>query len=303
MSATRASGTRPRRIAPSVALRLGRVSNLPTVWTNALAGIALAGGDPWQAATLPVLLALSLFYVGGMYLNDAFDREIDARDRPLRPIPAGEVAANTVFAAGFAMILAGLALLLPAAQLARADAAGALAAGTALAAAILVYDWWHKGNPASPLLMGACRVLAYVTAAAAVAGAAPPALLAAAAVALCYLIGLTYIAKQETLDHVANLWPLAFLAAPLPYGLALLPSGGGLAGLLLLALLVWIAMALRLLRRRRAGDIPRAVVRLIAGISLLDALFLAGAGQGGAAVLAVLCFTTTLAQQRWVSGT
>lgn len=75
--------------AAGVALRLGRVSNLPTVWTNALAGAALAGGEPWQAAMLPLLLALSLFYVGGMYLNDAFDRDIDARERPARPIPAG----------------------------------------------------------------------------------------------------------------------------------------------------------------------------------------------------------------------
>ena len=31
-------------MTPLTALRLGRVSNLPTVWTNALAGIALSGG-------------------------------------------------------------------------------------------------------------------------------------------------------------------------------------------------------------------------------------------------------------------
>lgn len=41
-------------MTPAVALRLGRVSNLPTVWTNALAGIALAGASPWHWATLPV---------------------------------------------------------------------------------------------------------------------------------------------------------------------------------------------------------------------------------------------------------
>ena len=32
---------------------------------------------------------LSLFYIGGMYLNDAFDREFDARARPDRPDPGG----------------------------------------------------------------------------------------------------------------------------------------------------------------------------------------------------------------------
>ena len=41
-----------------------------------------------------VLLAMSLFYVGGMYLNDYFDRAIDARERPERPIPAGDISAE-----------------------------------------------------------------------------------------------------------------------------------------------------------------------------------------------------------------
>lgn len=288
-----------------VALRLGRVSNLPTVWSNALAGIALAGGDPWQAATLPAVLALSLFYTGGMYLNDAFDRDFDARERPSRPIPAGQIAAGTVFAAGFAMILGGLAFIVPAAGLAGAGGmGGAVLAGAALGEAILLYDWRHKGNALSPLLMGACRVLAYLTAGIAVAGAAPPALLLAAGVALAYLIGLTYIAKQETLGRVRNLWPLAFLAAPLPYGVFLLAGGGGWAvGLLLAALMAWIALALGLLWRRHPGDIPRAVVSLIAGIALLDALFLAGCGEMAAALLALACFATTLGLQGWISGT
>jgi hypothetical protein len=34
---------------------------------------------------------------------------------------------------------------------------------------------------------------------------------------LAYLIGLTYVAKQETLGQVRNLWPLAFLAVPFLY--------------------------------------------------------------------------------------
>ena len=95
----------------AVALRLGRVSNLPTVWTNALAGIVLAGGHVADPRTLPLIVALSLFYVAGMYLNDAYDAEIDARERPERPIPSGRVGAETVFTAGFAMMALGLALL------------------------------------------------------------------------------------------------------------------------------------------------------------------------------------------------
>src|SRR5262249_61425170 len=72
--------------------RLGRVSNLPTVWTNVLAATVLAGAEWGNLRTAVGLLAMSLFYVGGMYLNDYFDRAMDARERPTRPIPAGGVA-------------------------------------------------------------------------------------------------------------------------------------------------------------------------------------------------------------------
>jgi len=44
-------------------------------------------------------------------------------------------------------------------------------------------------------------------------------------------------------------------------------------------------------------------VTLIAGMSVLDAVVLAGAGQALPAGLAILAFVLTLALQRWVSGT
>ena len=81
-------------------LKIGRVSNLPTVWTNVLAGAFLSG----HAADLPtlrwVMLAITLFYTGGMYLNDAFDADIDALERPNRPIPSGQISAKAVSAIG-----------------------------------------------------------------------------------------------------------------------------------------------------------------------------------------------------------
>jgi 4-hydroxybenzoate polyprenyltransferase len=45
------------------------------------------------------------------------------------------------------------------------------------------------------------------------------------------------------------------------------------------------------------------VVGLIAGISLLDALLIAGTGDAGRAVAALLGFALTLGFQRWVPGT
>src|SRR5579883_2976384 len=143
---------------PLVALRLGRISNLPTVWSNTLAGAVMAGGEPWRLVTLLTAAGASLLYVGGMYLNDAFDREIDARERPERPIPSGLVTANAVFASGFGLILLGLGLVLWAA--AEADAGWKpLLAGLLLGGAILFYDWSHKGNPLGPFFMGLCRAL------------------------------------------------------------------------------------------------------------------------------------------------
>src|SRR3984885_2958506 len=81
----------------STALRLGRISNLPTVWTNVAAGIVLSGAPVKAWPALLLMVSLSLFYTAGMVLNDAFDRDFDRRNRPQRPIPAGEVEAATVF--------------------------------------------------------------------------------------------------------------------------------------------------------------------------------------------------------------
>ena len=193
------------------ALRLGRVSNLPTVWTNTLAGAVLAGagGFGWEFAA--ALLAFSLFYTGGMFLNDAFDAPFDAVQRPERPIPSGEIGARAVFTWGFGQMALGIAVL------AAFGVAPALA-GLTLAVAITFYDWHHKKNIFGPVVMGLCRVLVYVGAGLCYTLALPDALWLGAALMLCYLIGLTYVAKQENLGRVENLWPLLFLAAPVAYG-------------------------------------------------------------------------------------
>ncbi len=283
------------------ALALGRVSNLPTVWTNMLAGVVLSGGAPADARVPLLLAAFTLFYVGGMYLNDWFDAAVDAVERPERPIPAGRVAAGTVAAAGFAMLAAGVGLMVAVSALADSGLWPA-AAGAALAACIVLYDWHHKGNPLSPLVMGACRMLVYVAAGVSVLVPPPGALIAAAAVALSYLVGLTYVAKQENLGRVRNLWPLAFLAVPVVYAVSLAPEAPW-TWVYLAGFAAWMLAALRCVVRRGPGDIPRAVVRLIAGIALLDALFVAGAGSATLALACVAGFALTLALQRYVAGT
>ena len=166
--------------------------------------------------------------------------------------------------------------------------------------AIVLYNYWHKGNPLGPLLMGLCRALLYLTAGLAVAARPGPALAAGAVVLLSYLIGLTYVAKQETLTHVANLWPLLFLAAPFVYAAPSLTDNPSVAGLYAL-FLAWVLYALRMLVRRMS--IGKAVVTLIAGISLLDALLIAGTGAQGLAWVAAAGLLVTVFFQRYVRGT
>jgi len=63
------------RSRPRAYLLLARVSNLPTVWTNVLAavagaGVSISGFDPGLAG---VIIALSMLYSAGMFLNDVCD--------------------------------------------------------------------------------------------------------------------------------------------------------------------------------------------------------------------------------------
>jgi len=273
-------------------LSLRRVSNLPTVWSNVLAGTLLAGGSPGPA-TLPVLLAATLFYEGGMLLNDACDRDTDARERPERPIPSGRVSARAVFAAGGALLgLGGLLLL--------GQNPAALAAGAALAVAIVAYDFHHKGVASSPALMGACRGGVYLLAGFAAAPSPEPLVYWAALALAGYVAGLSYAAKQENLAEFRGSWPLALLALPLPWLIAGL-SWAALPFLLLFA--GWVLRMLGFLLRPAHRDARRAVSGLIAGIALLDAAFAAEAGSVAGGLAAVAAFLLADRWQRRVAGT
>ena len=261
----------------STLLRLGRVSNLPTVWTNVVAGSVIAGGYDKPDRMAMTALAMTAFYVGGMYLNDFFDREVDARERPGRPIHAGEINAGTVAAIGFALLAAGVLLmalfgLLP------------MLLGLLLAGMILLYDLWHKGNRLSPLIMGACRALVYLGAGAVVAGEISIGLAIAALALASHVAGLTYAAKKENLDGVEHLWPLLLLALPLIMAFPAEEWPSAIAFALLLGV---DGFAVSLLVQRPApGALIRAVSILIAAISLVDAVAVAAAGGGVLLVLA-----------------
>jgi hypothetical protein len=285
-----------KALSAGTLLRLGRVSNLPTVWSNVFAATVLGGAELPTATTATVILAMTAFYIGGMYLNDAFDREVDIRERPSRPIPAGEVSPAIVFAVGFGLLFVGIGLMLM-----LGSAAGL--AGLALAAAIVGYNLHHKGVGWSPLLIGVCRALVYVGAAVAATGMVEPVLLLGALALIAHVVGLSYAAKQESLNRVDRLWPLGVLAVPFVIALWMLPSGG-LSVLAGATLLVADGLAISMLKNQSEGrDVPRAVSLMIAAIALVDAMVAGSTGSWAAVLLCFAAFTLTLLLQRVVSGT
>ena len=283
------------------ALRLGRVSNVPTVWTNVAAGIALAGAPFKLGPWLALCLAMSALYVGGMYLNDAFDQRWDKQHRPDRPIVAGLVSARTVLIVGFSLLIAGIACM-GIMALVGASTPGAVASSLLLAGLILYYNLHHKGNPLGPLVMGLCRVGVYVTTCMSF-GPPTPMLWLGSALLLGHLIGLTYIAKHETRGKLLRLWPVLLF---LPAAVFSLSQAWPwmLMGILYCGHTMWAGVAPALgWNRSRQANPGRAVPSLIAGISLFDAVLVARTGSWSVAGLCVVAFALTRFWQRHVPGT
>ena len=291
-------------------LRLGRISNLPTVWSNVIAGALLAGAALEPQSFILLCFAFSSFYVGGMFLNDAFDAEFDRQHRPERPIPSGLIERTTVYVMGGAFLLLGV-LCVAAHGMLFEDALRLeplLYAG-ALGVCIVWYNADHKKSALGPVLMGLNRVYVYATTAFVLTPEPQLLLWYGAAALLSYLIGLTYLAQQENRESVRSLWPLLFLTLPLAYPLVSVrwtdaDPDWTVVGIITLALLVWIGRAVRLLRPKTgAPAIFSAITSLIAGISLLDALGAGLAHEPMWALSCVLAFALCLLAQKWVAGT
>ena len=133
---------------------LAELVRLPAALTvpgDVLAGAAAAGWPSGRrTAALPA--ASVCLYWAGMALNDYADRELDAIERPERPIPSGRVPAGHALALAAALSAAGLGL---------AACAGrqALAVALPLVGAVWAYDLLAKPTPLGPVVMGATRGL------------------------------------------------------------------------------------------------------------------------------------------------
>lgn len=307
-------------------LTLGRVSNLPSVWTNILAAVLVAQSalsvekhTSTDLATTPfstagaltielvlmwtvAVLALSLMYLGGMFLNDAFDADWDRQHKVQRPIALGQVASFQVWLHGGGMLCLGIVL---AGGLYQSVSGHQLAFGwlsaLALAGFILSYNYLHKRFVLAPVLMGMCRFGVYFVAALLLAQITTELLIVATGMC-AYICGVTYSAKNEHINAMAGAWSLILLFSPV-FLLAILGYSHPFFWLYALAFSVYLLRNIRrhlLLPKRNIGGF---IGGLLAGIPLLDGLALASINLIVPSLLCCAVFLLMPRLQQWISAT
>ncbi|MEE3921427.1 UbiA family prenyltransferase [Micromonospora sp. BRA006-A] len=119
-----------------------------------LAGAAVAGGrhDPWLL--LSAWAAPTAGWLGGHYLGDYFDRDLDAGSKPHRPIPSSRLRAGTALWCGSACFAAlGVLAVL--------DGWGTTLAALLAGCGIVAYSRWFKARGiAGNLVRGALGAVA-----------------------------------------------------------------------------------------------------------------------------------------------
>lgn len=142
-------------------LQLMRPANCVTAIADILAGVAISGylaeSNLYTIAFFKPILLLCIatvgLYGGGVVFNDVFDAELDAVERPERPIPSGRVSKLK------AKILAIFLLSVGCLTALMVSFTSAYIAVLIVASALL-YDRWGKHQKfIGPINMGFCRGL------------------------------------------------------------------------------------------------------------------------------------------------
>ena len=168
---------------------------------DVVAGAAAAGTlGPRSAGLAGASICL---YWAGMAANDWADRDLDATERPERPIPSGRISAPAALGVAAGLTAAGLALA------GRAGGARAMAVAVPLAAAVWLYDLRLKNTAAGPAGMAACRALDVLLGASA--GNPARAVPAAAAIAV-HTWTVTELSRHEVHGSPGSGLPAATLA-------------------------------------------------------------------------------------------
>lgn len=267
-------------------LTLGRISNLPTVWTNCCAAWVLnrLGRDspffdlPPEGVSdqlsfslsqwLWILLGASLLYVAGTTLNDAFDEEYDREHNKERPIPAGVLKPWEVWSLGFAELFGGATILYLKAEVSPVYLA-------MLCVTILAYDAVHKKWAGSVLLMGGCRLFLWWTIATAgtlISNELSPLVYVWSIALLLYIVGITFVARGEATGSLPSVpWPYILLFVQVIFGLFFCFYGARWLVLPIIAILGWGIYMGVCHARRKGPDIGKGVALWLALITIGDA--------------------------------
>lgn len=271
-----------------------------TVPGDSLAGAAAAGW-PFGAATPALAASSACLYWAGMALNDYADRDIDAVERPERPIPSGRV--RPALALGLAAALTGAGLGIAGAVGGRR----ALGVAIPLATTVWAYDLALKSTPAGPAAMATARGLDVLL------GAGVGRLREAAPAALAvgtHTLSVTALSRREV--HGARPWqPAAALAATGVVGWLVQRANRdvgrlhGTAGSALLSGYVTTVGGAQLAAAREpdAGRVRRAVGAGILGMMPLQAALAARSGALRAALPVAAAFPLARRLSRRVSPT
>ncbi|MEO6095199.1 MAG: UbiA family prenyltransferase [Fibrobacteria bacterium] len=205
-------------------LSLVRIPTVFSSMSNAYAGYFIAGGRTFSPQLGAGIAAAALFIMAGMALNDVADKEVDAKERPNRPIPSGAIPLGTAWGLSLGMMALGLGLLWFANPV-------SVSVGGALCLAIFAYNFALKGGWAGPAAMGLCRALNLLTGMSLTWAALPhpatlplPAWLALASL-WAYIALVTFLARDEVGGNSrrrsllflsgVGLWFIAWLIAAL----------------------------------------------------------------------------------------
>jgi len=274
-------------------VQLVRAPAALTVLGDTVAGGA-AAGRRLRGRRLLLPLSSAAFYWSGMALNDWADRDLDAVERPERPIPSGRVSPNRALAIAGGLTAAGLGLA------AAGGGRDAVKIAVPLAVAVWAYDTVLKSTPAGPAGMAACRALDVLMGA----GGARAALPAAAAVG-GHTLGVTALSRGEV--HGAT--PAAAQAALAGTALTAATAIGGRArsarhrlGALAAAALYSSTVGRAQLAARNdpsAASVRRATMAGIHGMVPLQAAIAARRGSllGALAVTAALPLARALSKK------
>ncbi|MBR33564.1 MAG: hypothetical protein CMN77_19850 [Spirochaetaceae bacterium] len=299
---------------------LMRLANGFTAISNILAAYLIIGlWKTWMDFPVYLIGATLCFYFAGMILNDFYDRNQDALERPERVIPRGLIHPFAAGAMGFYLLICGLIF-------AAYQGAPSFFVGILLCGAILLYDTVIKSGIAGSIMMGLCRYLNWLLGLSFIFASEPASsgillglklgylpellkwILLIPVPVLFYVFSLTILSKEES--RAERKWPiyititgllLGATSVLILFGEGIFSGWWGLAvmlpGLAYLIYRLW-----KLSHDFRPASVQSMIKLMVLGIIPLDAMLVLSASQSWLSLAGFFAVLILLWPARILSG-